>query len=144
MKKYLTFFFRDQRFLPHFVILAALSGALVFLHQYAVKQRQSLKILEKERDLVLKIDEMKNKIHAKMMVQEDVQKPNLNSSPIKVEGMIYKNKQAFALINNVIYKEGDTFGDYKVVKISKNSLILLNSLTHEEEKIIFSKPFKKY
>ena len=143
MNKKLTFFFRDQRFLRHLVILAALSGVSVFLHQYALKQRQSLKTLEKERALVLKIDEMKNKIYAKTMVQDDGRRPNLNSSQVKVEGMIYKNRQAFALINSTIYKEGDTFGDYKVVKITKNSLILLNSRTHEEENIVFAKPFKE-
>ena len=135
MNKYLKFFLKDQMFILHFIFFAALCAALIFLNQYKSRQARPLKILREERALVFKIDSMKNKIRSRM-AQSGFSNLNLNPQ-VKVEGAIHRNGKAFVLINNTIYQEGDTFGDYKLMRINSNSLVLFNIRTHEEENVVF-------
>ena len=45
---------------------------------------------------------------------------------------------ATALIDSTVYEVGDTFGDYKLLQVNKNSLLLLNIRTNQNEEIMFS------
>lgn len=45
---------------------------------------------------------------------------------LKLTGIIWDEKTPEALINNKIVKAGDTFGNYVVIKIDRNSVILNN------------------
>ena len=54
-----------------------------------------------------------------------------------LNGMSVYNNQTYALIDNSIYKEGDTLGDYTVVKITAKNILLENNLTKESKTLAF-------
>ncbi len=49
---------------------------------------------------------------------------NVKSIDLKLTGILWEENKASALINNSIFKEGDTIGSYILVKIKKNSVIV--------------------
>ena len=139
MNKYLAFFLKDQFFILHFVILTALGIGLIVFLRYESKQAQLLKTLQRERELVLGIDPMKNQIRSKMIPKTS---PNAKWNG-QLQGVFYQNKKVLVLINNTVYQEGDVLGDYKLLKINLNSLVLLNLRTQQKENIIFGESLEE-
>jgi hypothetical protein len=128
MNKYLTLL-SDRDLLLRLGILAVLLVMFFGLSQGIATQSKTLKALRQEQELVMKIKPMKEKIKG---VQS-----NISRAGLKVEGVVYQNGSAYALINSTIYSIGDVAGEYKVVDIGKNTLKLLNLSTQEEENFIF-------
>ena len=48
-----------------------------------------------------------------------------------VRGIVNENGKNTALINNTVYNEGDYYGDFKVLKITKEETVLRNEETME-------------
>ena len=139
MKKYLKLFRKDSLFIVHFAVLMTICTVWISLHGYESKKFAPLKILRKEKELVSKIDTMKNKVRAQM-AKNGPAVSSVNPTTLKIEGVLYQHEKPLALIDNDIYQEGDTVGNYKLIKISLTSLVFLNLRTNEEENVVFREP----
>ena len=137
MNRYLIFVIKDIRFLSHIVVLAAaLSLGWVLAHSIQ-QQSQLLKKLNMEKDLVKQTEAMRDKFLTKLQ-EISLSTAALNHPQVKVEAVLYRQDGSCALINGVIYKVGDSFGDYQLKSILPNSLTLLNIHTQVEETIAFN------
>jgi len=128
MNKYLNLL-SDQPILLRLGILAALIVMILGLNSLGAKQSRTIKTLRQEKELVMKVQSMKDKIKGAQA--------HISRSGLKIEGVVYQNNVAYALINGAIYGEGGSVGDYKIVAIGKNALTILNVSTNEQENFVF-------
>lgn len=55
-------------------------------------------------------------------------KPKQSSGGLEIEGIIYDPKGAsYVVINSEIYKAGDTYGEYRILKIQPRKIVFLKS-----------------
>ena len=109
---------------------AVLLGLFMFQCRALKKLEVRLKKVRAEKQLVLKIDDMRKTIASKKIkpVGKAVVK---QKEKLMLQGTVLKGKLYHALINGLIYKKGDIVGDYRVIDIHKNSVVLENKLTKE-------------
>ncbi len=119
--KYLSFLLSDGRFQIQAVILLLLLTTVFLLFNYKQNQMATLKRVQKEKEMV-----------AKMKAN-----PNADAS-VKLQGITHQDNKALALINGMIYEIGAAFGDYKLLEIKENSVVLLNVHTNQNKEIELS------
>ncbi len=133
---------REPIFLLRFVVV--LLGAGILFTQVKAVQQQAREYakLTKEKGLIARIPEMKNKIHTHtlMTMPPEQLKIQINEVEFTLEGTSIEDGIPFALIDGTIYKEGDIIKDYRIVEIKHGSITLENTSTKEIKKFSLPQP----
>ena len=133
IKRYVNFLIGEKNRGLRVLILIACIIVIIFEIKVIKEQKIKLVRLKKEKALVSTIPELEAAFIPKTAAITRVVKGS-GRKPMKimvVRGIINKNGENTALINNTIYNEGDYYGDYKVLKITKEETVLQNEDTME-------------
>ena len=99
------------------------------------KEKEFKKVSE-EKNLVLRIPEMEEKIQFKDLRNLT---PENQIAEIKrvLEGTSYRNKVYHAVIDGAVYSTGSVIGDYTITKITMRAITLENKQRKEIQKLYF-------
>ncbi len=98
-------------------------------------QGHKLSKLKLEKRLVESITGMEKTILAHTVRTAD--KTQLSKVEFIFRGTIFKNGIPYALIDDMVYAEGDSIGEYTVARITRNGTTLENKFTREIRKLYF-------
>lgn len=146
--KYLRFLLLDHTIRIRVAIFLALWILISFQGGTLKTQGKELSRIKTEKELVLKIPNMEKTIKAHTIIATEMAAPGDGTQSgeqiVKVEfilkGMTIKNGIPYALIDENIYKEGDTLGEYAIMKISRAGVVMQNNLTQEIKQLYFIEP----
>ncbi len=130
MNKYLILI-KDRNIILRLGVLGGVLVLLAVLNTAVGHQSKTLRRLRQEKELVMKIKPMTDKIRAHTSTQ---------SKSLNVQGVVYQSDSSYALIDGNIYNVGDTVGNYKIVEIGHNSMTILHTGTGEQERFVFEDP----
>lgn len=117
--------------------------AMVTILQFRTLQLQAKQLgqIKTEKKIVMQIPDMEKKIKANTIRTMTGTGPQVQIAKIEfvLRGTSIRGGIPYALIGNTVYKEGDSIGDYTVIRITKDSAILENKLTGEVKNLYFKK-----
>ena len=139
--KFFRFFFVEGQFRLKsglFFIFLFIIGLQFQILQ--IEERQLAK-LRAQKNLVMRIKEMEKVVEVNTVRTLLGKKPHVPIAGIKyhLTGTSITDSVPYAIIDDLIYTEGDTIGEYTVVKIAKDSAVLESRLTKKVKKLSFRK-----
>ena len=128
ISKFSRVFFVEPQFRLNLSLLLVFFFIIVLESKILQWQEKRLAKFTAEKTLVMRIEEMER------IIQENAVKAQLTSQPhVQVADVKYNltgtsiiNGAPCAIIDGLIYTEGNAIGDYTVLKITKDSVILEN------------------
>jgi len=113
-----------------FVALIVIIAAQLW---YRDKQVRHINIFREEKALVEKIDNMKETLRMRARLKdfrkgEDIGLTDIR--PAKINGFAMQKGTPSVLVDGMVYSEGSLFGEYVIVKITKEMITLVNKKTN--------------
>ena len=139
MNKYLRFILKDPDCRLRIIIFAI--ALFMIYSQLGVQKslKAELGAIKAKKDMVASIPKMEETIRANTIITEIAHpQPQIAKVEFVLLGMTIKEGVPYALIDENIYKEGDTLGDYTVVRISRGGVVLENKLKQETKNLYFT------
>ena len=134
--KIVRFIFIETRFKSKFIIFLAI--IILSLFEIAAIGTFNGKIAEGEarKELIVYIPEMERFLYPganrpTMITQQSAQPVKINNELFALKGIKELEGRPLALINNDVYQEGDMIKDYRISKITIDSVLLKNIKTGE-------------
>ena len=127
--KFTRFVVTDIQFRIRLILLGILVVVIILGATYMRYQSRRLKEVKLQEMLVTQIAQMQNIVssRAKPKVEQAVTKDYF------LQGLTEQDGVYVALINDNIYSEGDTVGDYVIAKIGVNAVVLTHKKTNAEK-----------
>jgi hypothetical protein len=128
--RYFRLFSQERRFKLALIILLLVIILLFYLWarvRVQLNELSRLKLAE-QRIAEAALDEQR---HKKLELESRVQEIGL------LKGIFWQDGIPIALIGEEIYKEGDFLGNYIILKITPNSVILEEQITHRIRELSF-------
>ena len=120
-----------------FIIFAVVTILQLKTIQLQTKQLKQIKF---EKEMIARIPDMEKKLMASTMRTGKGTRPQtqMRGEEFVLRGTSIRDSIPCALIDGTVYKEGDSIGDYTVVKITKGSAVLENRLTKKIKNLQFN------
>ena len=128
---------------PHFRLQSIMFIIFVVVTVFQLKtiqlQTKQLKQMRLEKEMIARIPDMEKKLMASTMRTVAGAKPQMQMTRREfiLRGTSIRDGIPCALIDGTVYKEGDSIGDYTVVKITRDSAVLENRLTKKIKSLQF-------
>ena len=128
---------------PHFRLQSTLFiiFAVVAILQLKTIQSQAkqLKQIKLEKEMIARIPDMEKKLMASAIRAGGKTRPQIQmrGGAFVLRGTSTQDGIPRALIDETVYREGDSIGDYTVLQIAKDSVVLENKLTKETKNLHF-------
>lgn len=111
------------------VVLAVILSVQIW---YSGVQNERLNVVRAEKAMVERIGDMEEMLSTKAQL-EAFQKEDTGAlvdvKPTKISGIAMQRGVPSVLIDGTVYSEGSSFGDYVIVKITKEIITLVNKRT---------------
>ena len=129
---------------PHFRLQSIMFIIFVVVTVFQLKtiqlQTKQLKQIKLEKEMIARIPDMKKTLMATTMRIGKGVRPQIQmraGGEFVLRGTSIRDGIPCALIDGTVYKEGDSIGDYTVVKITRDSAVLENRLTKKIKNLQF-------
>ena len=130
--KILRYCIVESEFRFRFILLVVLLSALFAQAWYRGVQTERLKTFQAEKALVDRVGDMEEMLRTRAKL-EAIRKQDdgtlADVRPTKISGIAMQQGVPSVLIDGTVYSEGSTFGDYVIVKITKEMITLINKET---------------
>jgi len=136
--KYVRYFTVEAHFKRLILVILGLMIMVVVQSIYINHQRQRNNKLQKKSNLVLRIKDMEKALAPIEFVRaislpDKLRKRNKKNVDYILRGTGVQNGIYHAVINNDIYKIGDTLGEYTITKIGVDEILLENKPAHKKK-----------
>ncbi len=138
--KFIRFFILESQFRFKFIILIIAVMIMALQFKTNQLQKKQLRQIKMEQALVMRIPEMERIIQANTVRTMAETRPKVQVTKVEfvLEGIRIQDGTSYALIDGIICEEGDVLGDYIVVKITRDSVILEDKSTQEVKELHFT------
>ena len=129
ISKFSRVFFVESQFRLNLSLLLIFFFIIILESKVLQWQEKQLAKITAEKTLVMRIEEMERIIQENAVkTQLTTNQPHVQVADVKynLTGTSIINGAPCAIIDGLIYTEGNTIGDYTVLKITKDSVILEN------------------
>ena len=129
---------------PHFrlqSIMFIIFAVVTILQLKTIQlQAKQLKQMKSEKEMIARIPDMEKKLMASTLQTGKGARPQIQikGGEFVLRGTSIRDGIPCALIDGTVYKEGDSIGDYTVVKITRDSVVLENRLTKKIKNLQFN------
>jgi len=133
--KFIRFFIFESQ--SRMIFLGLVVGVAITGMQLKVLGNQQLQIkkVTAEKQLVGRILDMEKIVRANTI--KTATKTQLSKIDFVFRGTILKNGISYALIDDMVFAQGDSIGEYAVIKITQGETVIENRSTKEIKKLYF-------
>ena len=129
-QKFVRFLVLDRPLQMRFLACGVCLVILVIQLRISGAQSRQLAALKAQKSLIAQIPVMERMIRANTVITSE-QNGQIVPLKYKLEGITVTDGVPYALIDGIVYAEGDTVGIYQVEKLLMNEMTLKNSETQE-------------
>jgi hypothetical protein len=139
--KLINLFKRNARFGLKYALILAVIPASALLWRLQKAQVLELAKVREERRLVGQLPEFEKQIQ-RIKLQDLSQEPRgsekITKKDLAIKGVFMKDNLCSVLIGDTFYQKGDTFGDFQILELNLNYIVIQDKNTKQSEKLYFS------
>ena len=116
-------------------IIALTALAIIMIGQlwYRGVQVERVRVFQKEKVFVERLGDMEEILNTRAQLAAFRKEENIdltNVRPTKISGIAMQRGVPSVLVDGTVYSEGSSFGEYVIVKITKEIITLVNKRTN--------------
>ena len=116
-------------------IIALTALAIIMIGQlwYRGVQVERVRVFQKEKAFVERLGDMEEILNTRAQLAAFRKEENIdltNVRPTKISGIAMQRGVPSVLVDGTVYSEGSSFGEYVIVKITKEIITLVNKRTN--------------
>jgi len=136
--KFLRFITVEPKCWLRLAILAVMVVAIIGQLWYKGVQAKQINTIQKKVDLAMSIPAIEKELKTKAQLEAFRNEGSGEANQVqfsKISGIAMQGGKPSVLIDDTVYGEGDTFGEYVIVDISEQVIILENKKTNARKNL---------
>ena len=139
--KLINLFKRNARFGLKYTLILTIIPASALLWRLQKAQVLELAKVREERRLVGQLPEFEKQIQRiklQDLSQEAEESQKITKKDLAIKGVFMQGNLCSVLIGDTFYQKGDTFGDFRILELNLDYIVIQDKNTKQSEKLYFS------